>query len=118
MSFFGGIKQRLKGEVDEYVNEKAEEARLMAEQFRSDTLSQVKSQAFELLDITEQRIDKKLVEIEKMLDERLQQELKMRLRAMIWTLAFVLLMAIVSMIYVWAKHEAGLDKTTTESTRK
>jgi nitrate/TMAO reductase-like tetraheme cytochrome c subunit len=52
-----------------------------------------------------------------MLDERLQQELKMRLRAMIWTLAFVLLMAIVSMIYVWAKHETGLDKTPTESTR-
>lgn len=118
LGWIGGIKQRLKGEVDEYVNEKAEEARAMAEQFRADTLSQVKTQAFELLDITEQRIDKKLAEIEKLLDERLQQELKMRLRAMIWTLAFVLLMAIVSMIYVWAKHEAGLDKTPAESTRK
>jgi hypothetical protein len=118
IGWIGGIKQRLKGEVDEYVNEKAEEARAMAEQFRADTLSQVKTQAFELLDITEQRIDKKLAEIEKLLDERLQQELKMRLRAMIWTLAFVLLMAIVSMIYVWAKHEAGLDKTPAESTRK
>jgi len=118
LGFFGGIKQRLKGEVDEYVNEKAEEARAMAEQFRSDTLAQVKTQAFELLDITEQRIDKKLAEIEKLLDERLQQELKMRLRAMIWTLAFVLLMAIVSMLYVWAKHEAGLDKTPTESTKR
>lgn len=117
LGWIGGIKQRLKGEVDEYVNEKAEEARAMAEQFRADTLQQVKTQAFELLDITEQRIDKKLNEIEKLLDERLQQELKMRLRAMIWTLAFVLLMAIVSMIYVWAKHQAGLDKTPVESTR-
>ncbi|CAG0982176.1 hypothetical protein PLCT2_01974 [Planctomycetaceae bacterium] len=118
LGWIGGIKQRLKGEVDEYVNEKTEEARAMAEQFRADTLSQVKTQAFELLDITEQRIDKKLAEIEKLLDERLQQELKMRLRAMIWTLAFVLLMAIVSMVYVWAKHEAGLDKAPAESTRK
>ena len=118
LGWIGGIKQRLKGEVDEYVNEKAEEARAMAEQFRADTLSQVKTQAFELLDITEQRIDKKLSEIERLLDERLQQELKMRLRAMVWTLAFVLLMAVVSMLYVWAKHEAGLDKTPTENTKR
>lgn len=118
LGWIGGIKQRLKGEVDEYVNEKAEEARAMAEQFRAETLAQVKAQAFELLDITEQRIDKKLSEIEKTLDARLQQELKMRLRAMVWTLAFVLLMAIVSMIYVWAKREAGLDRPNVENTRK
>ncbi len=110
LGFFGGLKQKIKGEVDEYVSEKAEEAREMAEEFRAETLAQVKTHAFELLDITEQRIDKKLAEIEKMLDDRLQQELRMRLRAMIWTLAFVLLMAIVSIIYVWAKQQAGLDK--------
>ena len=117
LGFFGGLKenlkQKLKGEVDGYVSEKAEEARVMAEQFRAETLAQVKTHAFELLDITEKRIDKKLGEIERMLDERLQQELRMRLRAMIWTLAFVLLMAIVSIIYVWAKHTAGLDNAGT-----
>ena len=44
-----------------------------------------------------------------MLERRLQAELKMRLRAMLWTLAFVLLMAAVSFAYVWVKRSTGLE---------
>ncbi|MCL4729638.1 MAG: hypothetical protein KJ044_04265, partial [Planctomycetes bacterium] len=54
-------------------------------------------------------IDRKLQDIENLLEQRLQAELRMRLRALIWTLAFVLLMAIISVLYVWIKRSAGLE---------
>ena len=110
----GRWESKLRHKVDSYVDGKAdqllEDATKRAEEFRQETLDLVQAQAMQLLDLTEQRIDKKLVEIESILEQRLRAELRMRLRALIWTLAFVLLMALVSFVYVWVKRQAGLEQ--------
>lgn len=113
----GNLLQRLGqgmlGPLDNYVDEKADEilqdATQRAEQFRHETLTQVKTQALELLDVAEKRIDDKLAAIERMLEERMRAELKMKLRALVWTLVFVLLMAAVSIVYIWIKRQQGLE---------
>lgn len=120
-SLLDKFESKVRRKVDSYVDGKADEllddATKRAEQFRLETLNEVHNQAMKLLDLTEARIDEKLVEIESMLEKRLRAELKMRLRAMLWTLGFVLLMAAVSFAYVWVKRSAGLDdKTNTEQT--
>lgn len=110
---FRKMESNIRRAVDGYVDKKADalldDATKRAEEFRQETLDIVQDQALQLLDITEQRIDKKLQDIEALLEERLQAELRMRLRALIWTLAFVLLMAIISVLYVWIKRSAGLE---------
>jgi vacuolar-type H+-ATPase subunit H len=106
--FESNIRRKVDGYVDNKAVELLDDATRRAEEFRQETLDAVRSHAMELLDATEQRIDEKLVEIEHMLETRLQAELKMRLRAMFWTLAFVLIMALVSLGYVWFKQRSGL----------
>jgi vacuolar-type H+-ATPase subunit H len=117
-SLFDKFESKVRRKVDSYVDNKADalldDATKRAEQFRQETLDEVHNHAMKLLDLTEVRIDEKLVEIEQMLEKRLRAELKMRLRAMLWTLAFVLIMALVSFAYVWVKRSAGLDNTSTE----
>ncbi|MBX3461006.1 MAG: hypothetical protein KF696_13750 [Planctomycetes bacterium] len=107
------FESNIRRKVDSYVDNKADEllddATRRAEEFRQETLDAVRDQAMELLDVTEKRIDEKMVEIEQMLEKRLEAELKMRLRAMFWTLAFVLIMALVSLGYVWFKQQSGLQ---------
>ena len=111
--FLGKFESKVRRKVDSYVDSKADslldDATKRAEQFRQETLAEVHDNAMVLLDLTEQRIDEKLVEIEQMLEKRLRAELKMRLRAMFWTLVFVLIMAGVSFAYVYVKRSAGLD---------
>lgn len=110
---FGKFESRVRRKVDSYVDSKADslldDATKRAQQFRQETLDEVHTHAMALLDLTEQRIDEKLVEVEQMLEKRLRAELKMRLRAMFWTLVFVLIMAGVSFAYVYVKRSAGLD---------
>ena len=118
-SLLGKFESKVRRKVDSYVDNKADalldDATRRAEQFRQETLNEVHGQAMKILDLTEERIDEKLVEIEELLEKRLRAELKMRLRAMLWTLAFVLIMAGVSFAYVWVKRSTGLDeKTNTE----
>lgn len=112
-SIFGKFESKVRRKVDGYVDNKAgelmEDATNRAQQFRQETLDEVRANAMTLLDLTEERIDEKLVRIEAMLDKRLQAELKMRLRAMMWTLVFVLLMALVSFAYVYVKQSMGLE---------
>ena len=122
--FLDKFESKVRRKVDSYVDNKADalldDATRRAEQFRHETLAEVHDHAMKLLDLTEVRIDEKLVEIEDMLEKRLQAELKMRLRAMLWTLAFVLIMAAVSFAYVWVKRSTGLDddkKPNSESSR-
>lgn len=107
------LGQGMLGPLDNYVDEKADEilqdATVRAEQFRAETLTQVKTQAMDLLDVAEKRIDEKLVSIEKLLEERMRAEIRMKLRALVWTLLFVLLMAAISIGYVWFKRHYGLD---------
>ncbi|MEE9311161.1 MAG: hypothetical protein V3V10_01990 [Planctomycetota bacterium] len=117
------FESNVRRKVDSYVDKKADvlldEATERAEQFRQETIDEVHNTAMELLDVTEQRIDQKLKDIEKLLEERIRAELKMRLRALVWTLVFVLLMAMISVGYVWFKKSTGLDeqnnKPATES---
>ncbi|MCA8916226.1 MAG: hypothetical protein KDB90_12520 [Planctomycetes bacterium] len=121
--FLGKFESQVRRKVDSYVDNKADalldDATRRAEQFRQETIDEVHSQAMKLLDVTETRIDEKLVEIEDLLEKRLRAELKMRLRAMLWTLVFVLIMAAVSFAYVWVKRSTGLDeKTNTEQVDK
>jgi hypothetical protein len=112
-SFLNKFESKVRRKVDSYVDNKADalldDATRRAQQFREETIVEVHDQAMRLLDLTEERIDEKLVEIEEMLEKRLQAELKMRLRAMLWTLGFVLLMAAVSFAYVWVKRSTGLE---------
>ncbi|MCC6574077.1 MAG: hypothetical protein IT462_09810 [Planctomycetes bacterium] len=116
---FSRLGQGMLGPLDNYVDEKSaeilEQATERAEEFRADTLVQVKTQALELLDTAEKRIDEKLAGIEKMLEERMRAELKMKLRALVWTLVFVLLMAAISIGYVWFKRNYGLENPRTGS---
>jgi hypothetical protein len=113
-SLLGRFESNVRRKVDSYVDKKADvlldEATVRAEQFRQETIDEVHNTAMDLLDITEQRIDKKLKDIEEMLEERIRAELKMRLRALVWTLVFVLLMAMISVGYVWFKKSAGLEE--------
>lgn len=107
------FESNVRRRVDSYVDKKADtlldEATERAEQFRQETINEVHGTAMELLDITEQRIDQKLKDIEEILEERIRAELKMRLRALVWTLIFVLVMAMISVGYVWFKKSTGLD---------
>jgi len=113
------LESGVRRKVDRYVDGKADklmgEALTRAEEFRTETLEEVQSQALQILDLAEQRIDEKLVDIEMMLEKRLRAELRMRLRALIWTLGFVLLMALVSFVYVWVKRQAELDGNTPDN---
>ncbi len=107
--FESNVRRAVDGYVDKKAGALLDDATKRAEDFRQETLDLVQSQAMQILDITEQRLDTKLQEIETLLEARLQAELRMRLRALIWTLAFVLLMAIISVAYVWIKRSAGLE---------
>jgi vacuolar-type H+-ATPase subunit H len=112
--FESKVRRKIDGYVDDKADALLDDATKRAEQFRAETLTEVHDTAMKLLDLTEARIDEKLVEIEAMLEKRLREELKMRLRAMLWTLAFVLLMAAVSFAYVWVKRSTGLDNQNTQ----
>lgn len=107
--FESGLRRAVDGYVDKKADALLDDATRRAEEFRQETLELVQDHAMQLLDVTEQRIDKKLQEIESVLEERLRAEMRMRLRALIWTLIFVLLMALVSVGYVWFKRQAGLE---------
>ena len=109
--FESGLRRAVDGYVDKKADALMDDATRRAEEFRQETLELVQAHAMELLDITEQRIDRKLQDIESVLEERLRAEMRMRLRALIWTLAFVLLMALVSVGYVWFKQRAGLENS-------
>lgn len=119
---FRRFESNIRRKVDGYVDNKAgallDDATRRAQDFRQETLDAVREHAMELLDLTEQRIDEKLVEVEHMLEERLRAELKMRLRALFWTLAFVLLMALISLGYVWFKQQSGLHPAGAKTERE
>ncbi|MCC7507830.1 MAG: hypothetical protein IT464_00475 [Planctomycetes bacterium] len=116
--FESGIRRKVDSYVDNKADELLDDATRRAEEFRQQTLDAVREHAMELLDVTEQRIDEKMVEIESMLEQRLQAELKMRLRAMFWTLVFVLIMALVSLGYVWFKQQSGLQGENTPASNQ
>lgn len=55
------------------------------------------------MDILEQKVDKKIAEIEKRLDEQIQKELRIKLRILIYTLIIIILVSILSLGYFYIK---------------
>jgi hypothetical protein len=94
-----------KEEVDAYVRQKLDEAKVLAGGLADETLQKARSEAQQFLDVIERRLDLKLLEIERMLEARLQRELYWKLVAMRWTLLFVVLMSLVSLAYVIVKRK-------------
>ena len=98
------VGKAAKEEVDAYVKQKLDEAKVLAGGLAEETLQKAKVEAQLFLDLVEKRIDQKLDEIERMLEARLQRELYWKLVALRWTLLFVVLMALVSLAYVLVKR--------------
>jgi hypothetical protein len=98
------VGKAAKEEVDAYVKQKLDEARVLAGGLAEETLQKAKLEAQLFLDLVEKRIDQKLDEIERMLESRLQRELYWKLVALRWTLLFVVLMGLVSIAYVLVKR--------------
>ena len=94
------VGKAAKSEVDAYVTQKLDEARLLAGGLAEETLQKARTEAQAFLDVIEKRIDQKLVEIEKLLETRLQREIYWKLVALRWTLLFVVLMSAVSLGYL------------------
>ena len=94
------VGKAAKGEVDAYVARKLDEARQLAGGLADETLQKARSEAQAFLDVIEKRIDQKLVEIEKLLEVRLQREIYWKLVALRWTLLFVVLMSAISLGYL------------------
>lgn len=90
-------------EVDSYVKQKLDEARVVAGGLAEETLQKAKLEAQIFLDAIEKRIDEKLAEIERLLEARLQRELYWKLVALRWTLLFVVAMSAVSLGYLLLK---------------
>lgn len=87
--------------LEEYLEQKKErylrDAKTEAEKFFACQLA-----------ILELRIDQKISEIEKKLDERIEKELKYKLRILAFTLGSVIIMGLLSLGYLYAKRKFGL----------
>ena len=98
------VGRAAKDEVDAYVAQKLAEAKSLAGGLAEETLQKAKAEAAVFLDVVEKRIDQKLLEIERMLEVRLQRELYWKLVALRWTLLFVVVMTLVSLGYLIVKR--------------
>lgn len=85
--------------ANQFVGLKVEELREVADSFMGSKVQELKTEALMMVDLLEQRIDAKLDEFEKRLDERLQKELHWKLVGLRWTLIFVLLTTAVGIAY-------------------
>jgi hypothetical protein len=101
------VGKAAKDEVDAYVSQKLVEAKSLAGGLADETLQKARGEALAFLDMLEKRIDTKLVEIEKMLEARIQREIYWKLVALRWTLLFVVLMALASLGYLLLRHKVA-----------
>lgn len=85
--------------ADRFVGAKVDELREVADSFMGNKLEELKAEAWMMVDMLEKRIDTKLDEFERRLDERLQKELYWKLIGLRWTLIFVLSTAVIGIIY-------------------
>ena len=87
--------------LEEYLEQKKEkylrDAKTEAEKFFACQLA-----------ILELRIDQKITDIEKKLDERIEKEVKYKLRILAYTLSAVIIMGLFSLGYLYAKKKIGL----------
>jgi hypothetical protein len=59
-------------------------------------------------DILEKKVDRKITEIEKRLDEQIQKELKIKLQILIYTMIAIILVGLFSLGYFTIKKAVGL----------
>lgn len=94
-------KKTVQRKTDEYIDKKQEafvsKARTEAEQFMAEQMA-----------LLESRVDAKILEIEKIIDEQIEKEVRNKLRVLIYTLITVILMSIVSLLYLFLKQKFGL----------
>ncbi|MFQ5588444.1 MAG: hypothetical protein ACE5F7_06355 [Nitrospiria bacterium] len=94
-------KKTVQKKTDEYIDKKSEafvsHAKTEAEEFMAKQMM-----------LLEARIDEKILEIEKMIDEQIEKELRNKLKILIYTLAALILMSLVSLGYLYLKRRFGL----------
>lgn len=93
--------QTLQKKSEAFIDKKEEEfvsrARTEAEQFMIDHIL-----------IIEEKVDSKILKIEKKMDDLIEKEVRHKLRILIYTLVTVILMSLVSLGYLYLKNKFGL----------
>lgn len=94
-------KKTVQRKTDEYIDKKQEafvsKARTEAEHFMAEQMA-----------LLEAKVDHKLLEIEKVIDEQIEKEVRNKLRVLIYTLITVILMSLISLAYLFLKQKFGL----------
>lgn len=90
--------------VDKLVEEKLNAARDFADNFVGDKVQELKGEAMMMVDMLEKRLDIKLAEMEKLIDERLKKEVYWKLVGLRWTLVFVLITSLVGIGYTLVRN--------------
>ncbi len=121
LGWWGRMKQKVKNSVspsgavakmlqdvaqkaaDDFVDKKVVEIRATADEFTKEKVNEIKAEAHMLISYIEAKIDEKINEIERKLDERIAKEMEWRLKSMVLTLVFVVLMTLISLGYFAAK---------------
>ena len=91
------LQQKSEAFIDKREEEFVSRARSEAEQFMINHIL-----------IIEQKVDSKILDIEKKMDELIEKEVRHKLRILIYTLLTVVLMSLVSLGYLYLKHRFGL----------
>ncbi len=96
-----GVKKTVQKKTDAYIDKKSEA-------FVSHAKSEAERFMAEQMVLLEARIDDKILEIEKVIDEQIEKELRSKLRVLIFTLGAVILMSLISLGYLFVKQHFGL----------
>lgn len=125
LGWWGRMKQRVRDSVspsgavanmlqavaqkaaDDFVDKKVVEIRATADEFTREKVNEIKVEAHMLISYIEAKIDEKINEIERKLDERIAKEMEWRLRSLILTLVFVFAMTLLSLGYFAIKKHMG-----------
>ncbi|MBN4054804.1 hypothetical protein JYT87_03755 [Nitrospira defluvii] len=87
--------------ADEYIDKKRDEfvkeTRSEAERFMVDQIAKI-----------EAKVDIKIIEIERKIDEQIEKEIRSKLRILIYTLITVIVMSLISLTYLYLKNRLSL----------
>ncbi len=97
----GDATKTVQKRTDDFIDKKKEafvsQAKTEAEKFMAEQMV-----------LLEAKIDEKILTIEKVIDEQIEKELKNKLRILIYTLAAVILMSLISLAYLYMKRKMNL----------
>ena len=94
-------KKTVRKKTDEYIDKKSEA-------FVSHAKSEAERFMAEQMVLLEARIDDKILEIEKVIDEQIEKELRNKLRILLFTLGALVFMSLISLGYLYVKRRFGL----------